>query len=266
MAVNLIKESAFNTGKVQLNYVEGPNSGPALVLLHGGSAWWQDFSDIIPALSSHWHVYAPDLRGHGKSGRVPWGYAIRDYAEDIQVFLREISGEAILFGHSFGGMIALMAAGQSPDLVRAVIAGDSPLDRAAHKIILDRRREELREWQSLVGGSHSVAEISTVVKDNYRAGSLYQQDPDVLGILLDDFELAHEGYEMETLLPSIRCPVLLLQPDPERGSTMSDAEVARALTLLARPTHVKLPGLSSMFLWEDRQRVLNAIEDFLNQV
>ena len=74
MSLEMMKETAFDTGKVRINYAEGPSSGPPLVLLHGGSAWWQDFTPIIPDLASHWHLFAPDLRGHGKSGRVAWSY------------------------------------------------------------------------------------------------------------------------------------------------------------------------------------------------
>lgn len=260
----MMKEATFDTGKVVLNYAEGPDNGPPLVMLHGGSARWQYFDSIIPELASDWHLFIPDLRGHGLSGRVKWGYAIRDYTEDIQAFLHEVSGPAILFGHSLGGMIALMTASQDPEWVRAVIVGDSPLDKMYHQNLLGKRKEELRLWQSLAGGSHPVEEISAALKNDHLAARLYHQDPDVLGILLDDFDHAHEGYEMDTLLPSIQCPVLLLQADPEKGSAMSDAEVERALPLLTRSSHVLFPGLSHLLFVEDTQIVLKAIKEFLS--
>jgi len=261
-----MKEAIFDTGKVQINYAEGPNSGPAFVLLHGGSARWQYVENILPELTSYWHIFAPDLRGHGKSGRVAWGYAIRDYAEDIQAFLQEISRPAILFGHSLGGMIALMVAGQSPDLVRAVIVGDSPLDKTTHQMILKQREEELRQWQSLAGGSHPVEEIAAVLKNDHLAARLYLQDPDMLGVLLDDSERAHLGYEMDTLLPTIQCPVLLLQADPDCGGAMSDTEAARAVTLLRQPSHIKFHGLSHLLYAENKEVFLKSIGPFLSQI
>ena len=265
MSLEMMKETAFDTGKVRINYAEGPSSGPPLVLLHGGSAWWQDFTPIIPGLASHWHLFAPDLRGHGKSGRIAWSYSIRDYAEDIHVFLQEVSGPAILFGHSLGGMIALMVAKQCPELVRAVIVGDSPLDGSTFKIVMDHGRERVRQWQALAGGSHPVAEIAAALKDDYVATRLYHNDPDMIGMLLDDFDRAAKGYEMDTLLPSIRCPVLLLQGDPDCGGVMTDAEIARALPLLARSSHVKFSGLSHIFFVEDKEIVLKVVEEFLSQ-
>ena len=44
---------------------------------------------------------------------------------------------------------------------------------------------------------------------------------------------------------------------------MGDAEVRRALALLARPSHARLTGLSHMLLWEDQGVVLKVIREFL---
>ncbi|MGB9203882.1 MAG: alpha/beta hydrolase, partial [Terriglobales bacterium] len=67
-------ERTFDTGEVRLNYAEGPAHGPPLVLLHGLGRRWQVFLPVIPALSLRWHIFAPDLRGHGKSSHVARGY------------------------------------------------------------------------------------------------------------------------------------------------------------------------------------------------
>src|SRR2546430_2176791 len=114
MRADEMSQAKFDTGQVTLNYAEGPGAGPALVLLHGGSARWQYFDGILPELTERWHVFAPDLRGHGLSGRAAGRYALRDYADDIGAFLQHVSGPASLFGHSLGGMIALMTADQAP--------------------------------------------------------------------------------------------------------------------------------------------------------
>src|SRR5258708_11266227 len=114
MHIDRMIEAKFHTGPVTLNYAEGPDAGPPLVLLHGGSARWQYFDDILPDLTARWHVFAPDLRGHGLSGRTAGRYTLRDYADDLAAFLQKLSGPASLFGHSLGGMVALMTASKSP--------------------------------------------------------------------------------------------------------------------------------------------------------
>ena len=63
----MITEKTFNTEEVAINYAEGPDSGPPLVLLHGTANRWQAFQPIIPALSTRRHIYAPDFRGNGRS-------------------------------------------------------------------------------------------------------------------------------------------------------------------------------------------------------
>ena len=87
-----LAERTFDTGEVQLNYAEGPANGPPLVLLHGLGRRWQVFLPLIPALSLRWHIFAPDLRGHGKSSRVARGYHGPQYSEDIASLLRERVG------------------------------------------------------------------------------------------------------------------------------------------------------------------------------
>ena len=99
------------------------------MLLHGGGGRWQDFSPILPNLVLRWHVYALDLRGHGKSGRVPAKYRPDHYVSDIKAFIeRELEAPAILFGHSLGGWIALISAVELKEKVRALILGDPPLN------------------------------------------------------------------------------------------------------------------------------------------
>src|SRR5690242_1809355 len=211
MSADRMSEAKFNTGELMLNYAEGPDAGPPLVLLHGGSARWQYFDGIIPELTARWHVFAPDLRGHGLSGRAPGRYALRDYADDIAAFLQQVSGPASLFGHSLGGMVALMAADLCPDWVNAVVVGDAPLDAQAWRVrVGDAQRAQIRSWQALAGGGHSVQEIIAGLKDSplavpgqsqparmcdvyaddngvyaHLAERLYHNDPDMIRMLLD---------------------------------------------------------------------------------
>ena len=289
----MLTERSFDAGAVTLNVAEGPAAGPPLALLHGGSGRWQACEPLASSLADRWHVLAPDLRGHGKSGRVPWRYCVQDYADDIAALLRDRARQpAILFGHSLGGIVALMVAAQHPGRVRAVIVGDSPLTSATWHALLLRDRDGLKAWRALSGGQTSFEQIVEALKNApvvslphqpttarmrdvwgedapvfpWLAANLYQQDPDVLGVLIDDFAGAAAGYEMEALLPAIDCPVLLLQADPAHGGVMGDAEVARALALLARPTHARLAGVSHILQGERADLVLEAMLPFLEAV
>lgn len=269
---------------------DGAHAAPALVMLHGGSGCWQMLEDFILHFSARWRVYAPDLRGHGKSGRVAWGYTLREYAADIAAFLQEVSGPAFVYGHSLGGIVALMTAGYYPENVRGALVGDAPLDSVLWNAAMQGQRAMAQRWRELSGGFYSVEEIVAALKEAplgmlgpeeeqplrmldvypnghpvymHLAKRLYVHDPDVLGMLLEDFEHAAAGYEMETLLPMIRCPVLLLQGDPAARAAMTDDEAERAMRLLKQPTRVRFDGLSHLMNNEDPQAVLRAMDDFL---
>ena len=285
-------EKTFHTGKININYAEGPDNGPAVVLLHGGSANWQYCEGLIGALSTRCHVYAPDLRGHGKSGRIPWGYSVREYAEDAGAFLQQVSGPAALFGHSLGGVIAVMTAAMYPREVRALLVGDAPLDAVTWLETMQGQRETQRNWRELSGGKYTVDEIIIGLKktpvdafgpnqptqtyeDIYPDGNpiyehlarrLINHDPDVLGMLLEDYDAVAAGYEMDKLLPAVQCPVLLMQGDPKAGAAMTDAEAARAMTLLKHGQHIKFTGLSHMLFIQDLEWVANEMVKFLVQI
>ena len=96
----------------------------------------------------------------------------------------------------------------------------------------------------------------------YIARDLFQNDPDMLTALLDDFDNTAAGYEMDNMLPAIRCPVLLLQADPASGGLMTDAEVKQALTLLTHPSHVQLKGIGHVLHNQQKEPVLQAITYF----
>jgi pimeloyl-ACP methyl ester carboxylesterase len=285
MGTHLFREATFDTGKVILNFAEGPAAGPALVMLHGGSGRWQLYADMLAELAKTCHVYAPDLRGHGASGWVPWGYAIRDFVADIGAFLREVSGPALLMGHSLGGIIAVATAQACPTLVRALIVADAPLDASAWVQLLQAGRGKLAAWRALSGGAYPVDEIerrlgdapegSSTLRELFGEGSpiihelaerLYRHDPDMLGMLIEDYDNAAAGYAMQTVLPAIHCPVLLVQADPAAGGALTDEEVQQALPLLAHPTHQRFPGMDHLLIYDPAGQPMQAVKAFIRQL
>ena len=58
-----------------IHYAEGPANGLPLLLVHGQAVDWQNYARVLPALADHYHVFALDCYGHGRSARVPEKYA-----------------------------------------------------------------------------------------------------------------------------------------------------------------------------------------------
>ena len=112
---------------VRLNYAEA-GAGPPLVLVPGQSLPWQSYQRVIPRLARDFHVFALDVRGHGRSEHTPGRYTFSRCGQDLVGFLREVVGRpAICCGNSSGGLICIWAAAHAPELVRAVLAEDPPL-------------------------------------------------------------------------------------------------------------------------------------------
>jgi pimeloyl-ACP methyl ester carboxylesterase len=121
-------EKQFNTGKVVLNYVEGPDNGVPVLLIPGQMESWQGYKLVMPELAKKHHVFSVDLRGHGKSSRTPGRYSYNICGNDLQLFLEEVVQEpAIVSGLSSGGVLAVWLAAYVPDHVVAVISEDPPM-------------------------------------------------------------------------------------------------------------------------------------------
>ena len=286
----MVRERRFHTGTVELNYADGPANGPPFVILHGGSGSWGYAADLIDLLADRWHVYAPDFRGHGLSGRVPGRYRLRDYAEDTAAFLsRLVRAPAVVYGHSLGGEVAVMVAAHHPGLVRAVVVGDVPFSVEDHPTEEPSHRAMNELWHRLAG--RPVAEIAAALREmpvpvagadapvragdafgeespwfEFQATNLHRLDPGMLAVVLAGPEVMLEGYEPEALLPAIACPVLILQADAAAGGLLTDREVERALRLLPRPTHLHLDGIGHELHGLHPGRIAEAIGPFLAAV
>lgn len=126
--MDAFEEKRFNTGEIELNYVTGPASGPSLVLIPGQGADWKNYTKVLLLLSKNYHVYAIDVRGHGKSDWATGDYSFASIGRDMTAFLESVVGEpAFISGNSSGGLIALWLAANRPDLVKGIILEDPPL-------------------------------------------------------------------------------------------------------------------------------------------
>jgi pimeloyl-ACP methyl ester carboxylesterase len=121
-------EKQITIGKITLNYVEGPDNGPAYLLIPGQMESWQGYKLVMPELAKHYHVYAVDLRGHGKSTRTPGQYSYNICGQDLKGFLKQVVKEpAIVSGLSSGAVLAVWLGAYAPEFVRAVISEDPPM-------------------------------------------------------------------------------------------------------------------------------------------
>ncbi|MFW9910604.1 MAG: alpha/beta hydrolase [Candidatus Thorarchaeota archaeon] len=212
------EEKRFDTGEIEINYVVGPKNGPPIVLIPGQGGDLTNYKDVLPRLSENYHVYAVDVRGHGKSEWTTGDYSFTSIGRDMTAFLESVVKEpAIISGNSSGGLIALWLAVNRPTHIKGIILEDPPLfsadwprikeDSLAYTAlqVLVEMRKELYESHGISGLAKTFMKvkrplpngkvrsvprsaaylIAFLIRMSQKFGSRKPRLPGLLGIILD---------------------------------------------------------------------------------
>ena len=100
--------------------------GPAVLLIHGITSSSRTWRQVIPGLAEDFEVIAPDLLGHGRSGKPRGDYSLGAYASGLRDLLAVLDVEKVtVVGHSLGGGIAMQFAYQFPERLERLVLVDS---------------------------------------------------------------------------------------------------------------------------------------------
>ena len=118
---------------IVLHHIE-QGSGEPLILLHGNGEDAGYFVHQMEPFSRHFRVIAVDTRGHGQTPRGEAPFTIRQFAEDLRVFM-DTQGivKASILGFSDGGNIAMVFALKYPERVDRLILNGANLDASGVK-------------------------------------------------------------------------------------------------------------------------------------
>jgi haloalkane dehalogenase len=120
-------------GSLRMAYVTaGPESGPAVVLLHGEPTWSFLYRTVIPVLAgAGLRVVAPDLVGFGRSDKPtqPDDHSFARHVEWTRALLFDVLrlSEVTLVGQDWGGLIGLRLVAEHPDRFARVVAANTGL-------------------------------------------------------------------------------------------------------------------------------------------
>lgn len=96
-------------------------AGPDLVFVHGFGADRFGWAANAPQFFGDASVWAVDLPGHGEAPDAVGDGSAATLAHAVVLRLAQLSGPAILVGHSLGGSVALEVARIAPQLVRHLV-------------------------------------------------------------------------------------------------------------------------------------------------
>lgn len=227
---------------------------PCLVFLHdslGCIALWRNFPELL-AKACGCNVLVYDRQGYGQSSpftedRKP------DYLELEAHVLRLVlmaSGieEALLFGHSDGGSIALIAAAAYPQQVKAVMA------EGAHVFV-----EELT-----LAGVREAKKSFTATFLRERLARYHGDKAAAVVAAWTDTWLSPEfnGWNIEHYLSRIQCPVLVIQGVQDEYGT--EKQVNAIVQQVVGPAQkFMVPDAGHTPHKENTEVVLNAAVSFL---
>ena len=104
-------------------YYEVHGQGPALVLLHGGTATVAtSWGTHIPYFARTRKVIAPEQIGHGHTGDGEGAFTYQRMADDTAALLQQLGvPRADVYGRSDGGVVAMYLAARHPGRVRKLV-------------------------------------------------------------------------------------------------------------------------------------------------
>jgi proline iminopeptidase len=160
-------------------WVESEGQGEPLLLIAGGPGLAHDyFHPYFSRLAAHNRIVYFDAVGRGRSQSAP-AYTFRRDVEDVE-FLRQALGFKTfnIFGHSYGGLVALAYALEHPGAVQRLILSNSHWSgeewQASNDAIKERiRREQPQAWKEIeqLRGrgvrAKSLAQVYRVPEDSF---------------------------------------------------------------------------------------------------
>ncbi|MCH7336928.1 alpha/beta hydrolase [Acinetobacter sp. NIPH 2699] len=113
-----LQSKSLKVGDITWSYSEGGQAGkPIIVLIHGLAGSRDNWNRVAQALTANYHVIIPDLPASGET-QVPkdFDYSVPNMTEKLRRFMEaaNLTGPAHIAGHSLGGSVAMLYAGQYP--------------------------------------------------------------------------------------------------------------------------------------------------------
>ena len=231
----------------------GDASRPAIVLLHeglGSVAMWRDFPAELAARTRR-SVVAYSRWGYGASEALEGARDVRYMHREGEVVLPSLVAQLglerpVLFGHSDGASIALIAAGAHPHLASALIL------EAPHVIVEDLSVASIEQARSAWETTDLPARLAR-----------YHADPAGAFRGWNDvwLDARFRAWNIEAYATAIRCPLLVIQGDRDEYGTLD--QVARIAARAPQTQTFVVPGVGHAPHRERRRDVLARVGAFL---
>lgn len=210
-------DQQFSFGRIKILHDQRFENRPTIIFLHdslGCIELWRDFPGRLGEMTGC-NVFVYDRLGYGKSGPFTESVRTNDYMEIEADRLNEILTrlnieEAILFGHSDGGSIALIAASKYPLVIGGIIT------EGAHIFVEDITLEGINEAADKYRSTDLPHKLRKYHGENTEA---------MFSAWTDTWRReSFRSWNIEHVLPSIECPSLIIQGENDEYGTLLQVE------------------------------------------
>lgn len=123
---NQIHHEMLTLNGIQMHYATA-GEGPLLLLLHDVFGFWYSWRHQLAALSHHYRVVAPDLRGCNDTDKPAGGYEADMLLADVVELMRHLGYDrALVAGQGWGGLLAWGLASCYPHRVERLMLVHTP--------------------------------------------------------------------------------------------------------------------------------------------
>jgi pimeloyl-ACP methyl ester carboxylesterase len=252
----MVDRSARSADGTAIAY-ESLGSGEGLLILGGAWRRGHDYLPLARRLAATHQVHLIDRRGRGRSGPQGLGYGIEREVEDLLAVQRQ-TGATAVFGHSFGGLVALEAARHAPELCAVAvyepgvsIGGSLPLDwlpAYRNRLAAGDERGAFAEMVRGAGGAPPALErmpiwyVKLILRLAVRRPEWHEVQSLMQAAVAEHEQVAALAQEPVERYGSIAARVILLggAKSREEFTTVPFAELAR---VIPNATVELLPGL-----------------------
>ena len=249
----------------------GAEQGPPLVFLHGIGGRASGWAPIQQACALAGHTsLAWDMPGYGDSpGIDPCTF---DGLADALDALMDAQGlrQAVLVGHSLGGMVALQMWARHPQRVAAlVLAASSPAfghgNGDFQQAFIAQRLAPLEAGKTMAQVAESL--IPTMVAPGFSGPGLAQAQACMGSITPSAYKAALGAlvqFEQRAALPTVRVPTLCIAAEHDR--TAAPAVVQRMADKIPSAQYLCIPGVGHLLTFEQPDSFANALLPFLRSL
>jgi 3-oxoadipate enol-lactonase len=250
-------------------HYESYGQGAPIVLLHALSLNRYAWMHQVFAFARTNRVIVLDQRGHGLSDKPASGYAISEMAGDLLAVLDHAGvADAVLVGNSAGGMVAVQAALDAPERVRALVVVSSATNLGLHvpsRVLEAYANRFEAAFDFMIEGALSGKtkrerpEVVAFVHDAFRVRESFTREV-FLSCIRDPGGVF--GWNVEGRLAEIKKPALVLAGEEDQSIPME--AVRRLATRLPHAEFAMVPDVGHFYALErpdDFNRRLRAFLD-----